>query len=193
MRTTPPDGSLRSPSGGDPGRAFAFLVNPTSGGGAAPGVVVPVARLLRDAGARVEVSYSPGPGAVRTLVDAAVARGDVVVSVGGDGMLSSVAGEVARAGGVLGVLPAGRGNDFARMLGVPGTPEAQAALLFSGRTRPVDLLTWGGPGGGGAGGPRRGGGVGGGGPPPPPVRKWDCCRGCSGTRLRPTSKRSKKR
>ena len=47
------------------------------------------------------------------------ARGDVVVSVGGDGMLSSVAGLVSRAGGVLGVLPAGRGNDFARMLDLP--------------------------------------------------------------------------
>ena len=42
------------PGGADPvtdrGR-FTFLVNPASGGGAAPGAVVPVARLLRDAGA----------------------------------------------------------------------------------------------------------------------------------------------
>ena len=120
--------------------SFAFLVNPASGGGAAPGAVVPVARLLRDAGERVEVSYSPGPGATRALVAAAVARGDVVVSVGGDGMLSSVAGGVSRAGGVLGVLPAGRGNDFARMLDLPRTPEEQAALLLAGRTRRVDLL-----------------------------------------------------
>ena len=59
-------------------------------------------------------------------------------------MLSSVAGEVSRAGGVLGVLPAGRGNDFARMLDLPRTPEAQAALLLGGRTREVDLLACGG-------------------------------------------------
>ena len=130
-----------TPSGG-PGRrrAFALLVNPASGGGAAPGAVLPLARLLRDAGARVEVSYSPGPGATRALVGEAVARGDVVVSVGGDGMLSSVAGEVSRAGGVLGVVPAGRGNDFARMLALPRTPQAQAALLLDGRARQVDLL-----------------------------------------------------
>ena len=56
---------------------------------------VPVARLLRDAGAGVEVTYSPGPRAMRALVGAAVDRGDVVVSVGGDGMLSSLAGLVA--------------------------------------------------------------------------------------------------
>ncbi|GAA1477277.1 diacylglycerol kinase family protein [Nocardioides aestuarii] len=122
---------------------FSFLVNPASGGGAAPEAVVPVARLLRDAGSTVEVSYSPGPRAVAALVAAALDRGDVVVSVGGDGMLSSLAGPVSAGGGTLGVLPAGRGNDFARMLDLPATPEEQAALLLSGATRSVDLIGWG--------------------------------------------------
>lgn len=120
--------------------SFVFLVNPSSGGGAAPEAVVPVARLMREAGAAVEVTYSPGPQAMRALVDAALDRGDVVVSVGGDGMLSSLAGLVAEGGGVLGVLPAGRGNDFARMLDLPTTPAAQAELLLSGATRQVDLI-----------------------------------------------------
>ena len=122
---------------------FSLLVNAASGGGAAPGSVVPVARLLRDAGEPVEVSYSPGPTATRQLVERATARGDVVVSVGGDGMLSTLAGLVARAGGVLGVLPAGRGNDFARMLDLPLTAGAQAALLLTRATRAVDLLAYG--------------------------------------------------
>ncbi len=122
------------------GRAFAFLVNPSSGGGAAPEAVVPVARLLREAGAVVDVTYSPGPHAMVDLVDQAVGRGDVVVSVGGDGMLSSLAGLVSARGGTLGVLPAGRGNDFARMLGLPDDAEAQAELLLGGAVRHVDLL-----------------------------------------------------
>lgn len=121
-------------------RAFSFLVNPASGGGAAPDAVVPVARLLREAGAVVDVTYSPGPRAMGDLVAAAIARGDVVVSVGGDGMLSSVAGSVSAGGGTLGVLPAGRGNDFARMLGLPDDPAGQARLLLEGDVRPVDLL-----------------------------------------------------
>ncbi|GAB2866845.1 diacylglycerol/lipid kinase family protein [Nocardioides pacificus] len=121
-------------------RAFTLLVNPTSGGGAAPGAVVPAARLLRDAGARVDVTYSPGPLACADLVDAAVARGDVVVSVGGDGMLSSLAGRVASAGGTLGLLPAGRGNDFARMLGLPEDVTGQVEVLLSAAPRRVDLL-----------------------------------------------------
>ena len=125
-----------------PPRRFTFLVNPASGGGAAPEAVVPVARLLRDAGAEVEVTYSPGPNAMQALVAAALDRGDVVVSVGGDGMLSSLAGPVADGDGVLAVLPAGRGNDFARMVGLPTTAQAQAELLLAGPTRRVDLLDW---------------------------------------------------
>ncbi|MCD4523837.1 diacylglycerol kinase family protein [Nocardioides sp. cx-173] len=123
-------------------RSFCFLVNPASGGGAAPEAVVPVARELRSAGATVEVTYSPGPKAMDSLVDAAVDRGDVVVSVGGDGMLSSLVGAVSLRGGTLGLLPAGRGNDFARMLGLPADASAQARVLLEGEVRAVDLLAF---------------------------------------------------
>jgi diacylglycerol kinase (ATP) len=122
-------------------RSFSFLVNPLSGGGAAPAAVVPVARLLRDAGAAVEVTYSPGPQATLDLVNAAVARGDVVVAVGGDGMLSSIAGQVAKKGGVLGMIPAGRGNDFARMLALPDQPEEVAKVLLEGTETATDLIS----------------------------------------------------
>lgn len=122
------------------GRSFAFLVNPHSGGGAAPGAVVPVARLLREAGAEVEVTYSPGPKATVGLVRDAVERGAVVVAVGGDGMLSSVAGEVSARDGELGIVPAGRGNDFARMVGLPTDSEEIARVLLDGEAREVDLL-----------------------------------------------------
>lgn len=121
-------------------RSYSLLVNPISGGGAAPGAVVPVAHLLRAAGARVEVTYSPGPSEAVGLVEEAVARGDVVVSVGGDGMLSSLAGTVASLGGTLGIVPAGRGNDFARMLGLPSDPSDLADLLLSAEPVAIDLL-----------------------------------------------------
>jgi YegS/Rv2252/BmrU family lipid kinase len=103
-------------------------------------VVVPLARRLREAGADVEVSYTSSPAVVPDLVRTAVAAGRVVVSVGGDGMVSSVAGSVVDAGGELAVIPAGRGNDFARMLEVPAEEDAQVRLLLEGTATPVDLL-----------------------------------------------------
>jgi diacylglycerol kinase family enzyme len=121
-------------------RRFGFLVNPTSGGGSAGEAVVPLARKLREAGADVSVTYTTSVAETAGLVAATVAEDRIVVSVGGDGMLSSVAGAVAEAAGTLAVVPAGRGNDFARMLGVPHDAEAQARLLLEGEPRPVDLL-----------------------------------------------------
>ncbi len=122
-------------------RTFSFLVNPLSGGGAAPAAVVPVARVLRDAGAEVEVTYSPGIRATLDLVRAGVGRGDVIVAVGGDGMLSSIAGQVSQLGGVLGMVPAGRGNDFARMLELSAEPADVARTLLEGAETPVDMLS----------------------------------------------------
>lgn len=121
-------------------RGFSLLVNPAAGGGSAPAAVLPVAGLLRAAGATVEVTYSPGPAATGDLVAAAVDRGDVVVAVGGDGMLSSLVGPVADLGGTLGVVPVGRGNDFARMVGLPSDPAGVAEVLLHAPARPVDLL-----------------------------------------------------
>lgn len=121
-------------------RSFHCLVNPASGGGAAMAAVVPVARALREAGARVRVTYSPGPTACAALAREAADSGDVVVAVGGDGMLASVAGAVADAGGLLGVVPSGRGNDFARQLGIPRDGDRAAVTLLAAEPVAVDVI-----------------------------------------------------
>ena len=53
------------------------------------------------------------------------AAGEVAAAMGGDGLLGAVAGELRGTDGVLGVLPGGRGNDFARKLGIGADPEAR--------------------------------------------------------------------
>ncbi len=123
-------------------RSFTLLVNPRAGGGSAAAAALPVVRLLRAAGARVSVERTPAADATAALVETAVAAGSVVVAAGGDGMVSSVVGPVSRAGGTLGLVPGGRGNDFARMLGLPSTPEGLARVLLGGDVRRVDLLSY---------------------------------------------------
>jgi YegS/Rv2252/BmrU family lipid kinase len=121
-------------------RTFRFLVNPASGGGTAVAAAVPVARLLRDAGASVEVTQSTGPVACATIARSCGERGDVVVAVGGDGMLSSVAAALVDVQGVLGIVPSGRGNDFARMLEIASEPETLARTLLEGTPQQVDVI-----------------------------------------------------
>lgn len=121
-------------------RAFRVLVNPTSGGGSAPEKVHAVAERLVAAGARVSVERSRDAEHSRSVAQEAVAAGEVVVAAGGDGMLASVAGTVVEAGGVLGIVPSGRGNDFARMLRLEGDPEGVAHCLLEGDPTPVDAI-----------------------------------------------------
>ena len=121
-------------------RSFHFLVNPVSGGGKAPAAVLPVARLLRDAGADVEVTYSRGPDECAALVAGSAAAGRVVVAAGGDGMVSSLVGAVVAADAVLGIVPAGRGNDFARQLGLDAEPASVARVLLEAPERRVDVI-----------------------------------------------------
>jgi diacylglycerol kinase (ATP) len=66
------------------------------------------------------------------------------VAAGGDGMLASVAGTVVEAGGTLGIVPCGRGNDFARMLRLAGDDEGVAHCLLEGEPTPVDVISVGG-------------------------------------------------
>jgi diacylglycerol kinase family enzyme len=59
-------------------------------------------------------------------------------------MVASLAGAVVEAGGVLGIVPSGRGNDFARQLGIGGTPQQVAGTLLEAAPRPVDVIDVGG-------------------------------------------------
>lgn len=80
------------------------------------------------------------PKLMDELVAATVRAGERCVAVGGDGTVSSMAGPVVRHGGVLGIIPAGRGNDFARQLGIPGDPERQADRLMADVPTAVDVI-----------------------------------------------------
>ena len=54
-----------------------------------------------------------------SLAEAADGEAEVIVAGGGDGTISTVAAEVAKAGKTLGVLPLGTLNNFSKDLGIP--------------------------------------------------------------------------
>lgn len=121
-------------------RSFTILVNPISGDGRAPQRVRPVAELLRRAGATVREVITQSASHATQAARGAVRAGDIVVAAGGDGLARDVADAVVPAGGIMGILPAGRGNDLARKVGIPAQPAALARLLLDGVPRTVDVL-----------------------------------------------------
>lgn len=74
------------------------------------------------------------------LARQAVADGfDVIVAAGGDGTQSAVAGALAETDALMGVLPGGTFNYFARDLGVGETIEEGLETLLDARPRAVDV------------------------------------------------------
>jgi diacylglycerol kinase family enzyme len=64
---------------------------------------------------------------------------DAVVVGGGDGSIRTVASVLAGSGVVLGILPLGTRNHFARDLGIPADLDAAVAVIAGGHTHPVDV------------------------------------------------------
>lgn len=117
----------------------ALVCNPTSGGGRGARVLPAVEAALRSAGHDVETSLTQSLEHAGDLSAAACADGRVVAALGGDGLAGRCAGIVSSAGGVLAVLPGGRGNDFVRCLGGSLDPVAAARSLSSAVERSLDL------------------------------------------------------
>src|SRR4051812_45717647 len=80
-----------------------------------------------------------GRDAARQVAREAAERGETVAAVGGDGTVGLLAGAVRGTPGRLLVIPAGRGNDFARVLKIPSDPAAAARLALDGEERTVDV------------------------------------------------------
>jgi diacylglycerol kinase (ATP) len=115
-------------------------VNPTSGKGRGAVGAQQASRTLRERGLANEVVYSRSPADPAELARAALRdRCPLVVGVGGDGLVSQVASELVGSDTVLGIIPAGVGNDFARGLGIPLNIAQACAVLGQGHARRVDV------------------------------------------------------
>lgn len=121
-------------------RQFTAVVNPTAGGSSGTAGLLPLARLLREAGARLDTVYSRSLEHAREVAREAGAKGHTVLAVGGDGMAGTVGGALSGTDTVFGLVPAGRGNDFARALGLPTDAPGLAKVLLDGEPRAVDTI-----------------------------------------------------
>jgi YegS/Rv2252/BmrU family lipid kinase len=121
------------------GMPLAILVNPSSAGGR-------TLRLLPRVEARLDADRVPfrvvrttglEQGVEQALI--AVEAGEVPVVMSGDGLVGAVGGAMAGSETPLGIVPGGRGNDLARVLGIPKEPEAAIDVVLAGHAREIDV------------------------------------------------------
>ena len=125
-------------------RPVCLIVNPSAGAGRAARMLPGVEAALRGHGLPFRVERTTSMEHARELARDARDRGEIAAAMGGDGLTGAVAGELQGSDGVLAVLPGGRGNDFARKLGIGADPVAATGLIAAGRERRVDVAEIGG-------------------------------------------------
>ena len=120
---------------------FILIANPISGKGHAKSIAEQAYTALTESGAQGQLTFTSASGDAKRFAREAVSNGiRSVIACGGDGTLHEVVNGIATVPDVtLGVLPCGRGNDFAAAIGVPLKPEAAIATLVSGTPIRVDL------------------------------------------------------
>jgi YegS/Rv2252/BmrU family lipid kinase len=118
---------------------LSLIVNPFAGGGRTARELNGVEAVLRRLGLDHHLERTRSLDHARELALSAAQAGETAVAFGGDGLIGAVADALRHTDGVLGVLPGGRGNDFVRMLGIPGSPQAACEVLAHGEVRRLDL------------------------------------------------------
>jgi YegS/Rv2252/BmrU family lipid kinase len=116
-----------------------LLVNPHSAGGRALKLLPQVERELEARSIRYRMvrteSLEHGVAEARQAADA----GETPVVMSGDGLVGQIGGTLAETDVSMGIIPGGRGNDLARVLGIPADPAGAVGVLAAGNTRRIDV------------------------------------------------------
>jgi len=126
-------------------RRVCLVLNPAAGGGRAAALLPGVEAALRGHDLAFRTERTTSVAHARELAVEAHRADEVPVTLSGDGLVGCVAGALSALGAqeapLMGVLPGGRGNDFARATGIPADAVAACAVLALGVPTPIDLGT----------------------------------------------------
>ncbi len=126
----------------DPRSALLFVINGASGSADANAKRHAIEGVLRAAGRSGDLRFTAPVELSRVAQEAAAqaaATRTAVVAVGGDGTLNTVAQAAHAAGCVMGVVPQGTFNYFARTHGIPADPAEATSQLLRSVPTPVQV------------------------------------------------------
>ncbi|SKC88919.1 diacylglycerol/lipid kinase family protein [Maledivibacter halophilus] len=121
-------------------KKYLFVVNPVAGKGRTVEIIPKIKESFDKDNIQYEVKITSQRGEGEKIVREGIDKGYThIISVGGDGTAYEVVNGIRREKIVLGILPAGTGNDFARMINMPKDHDEILKVLKMGKTKRVDI------------------------------------------------------
>jgi diacylglycerol kinase family enzyme len=123
---------------------LVFVINAASGSSHAQATREVIEHALAQTGRAGQLRFSQPADLLRTAQQAAaqaLASHTAVVAVGGDGTVNTVAQAAHAQGCMMGVVPQGTFNYFARTHGIPTDPASAVELLLHCQASPVQVAT----------------------------------------------------
>jgi len=118
-----------------------LIVNPTAGLGKVKKLFPMVQRKLEEEGITYDLTLSQYPGQAKILTQQAKEAGyRRIIVCGGDGTVSEVINTLIKTDIVLGIIPLGIGNDFARNLGIKEEIDFACHTLKRGKIKEIDVI-----------------------------------------------------
>ena len=121
------------------GASHLVLVNPSAGGGRAVKLLPDLEGALHARGLEYRLVLTTSLEHGCEEARRAGGGGEIPVVMSGDGLIGQIGGVLAGGDVPLGVIPGGRGNDLARVLGIPAEIGGAVDLLAAGSTRAIDV------------------------------------------------------
>ena len=122
-------------------KKYKLIANPHAGRGRAGRIVAEVVRLFNARKARFDLETTAGAGDAEKIA-AIACIGDeytAVISIGGDGTVNDIVQKAVFTGKPVGVIPAGSGNDFTKVLNTPKKLDDIVDMLLAGKTKIIDV------------------------------------------------------
>ncbi|MBI5887878.1 MAG: diacylglycerol kinase family lipid kinase [Deltaproteobacteria bacterium] len=117
-----------------------FIINPVAGGASSvKRIREAVVEAFKSEDGIFEIKVAGAKGDTFKLSSGAVKRGyEAVIACGGDGTVHEAAAPLVNTDTMLGVIPCGSGNGFAKSLGIPFDIAAGMELIKKWKPRPID-------------------------------------------------------
>ena len=114
-------------------------MNPASAGGRALKALPVVHETLDRLGAAHRTITTRSSEHAAEEATRAAGQGETVAALSGDGLLRPLGSALKGSGAALAIIPCGRGNDLARVLGIPTDPADATEVAVTGQERLIDV------------------------------------------------------